>query len=73
MGKLIRRIPGLHLMIYSLPGLALRTHVESLGRPQDLTSVLEAFPGKLDIKLHSPSILYISKFVTMGGSNYIKL
>ena len=36
MGKLINRIPGLRLMISSLPGLALRTHVESLGKPHDV-------------------------------------
>ena len=32
MGKLINRIPGSRLLISSLPGLALRTHVESLGK-----------------------------------------
>ena len=32
MGKLI----GLHLLISSLPGLALTTHVESLGKPRDV-------------------------------------
>ena len=36
MGKLINRIPGLHLLILSLPGLALRMHVASLGKPRDL-------------------------------------
>ena len=48
MGKLIIRIPGSRLLISSLPGSALRTHV----------CVLKALPGKLDIKRHSPSILY---------------
>ena len=33
MGKLIYRIPGSRLLISSLPGSALRTHVESLGKP----------------------------------------
>ena len=33
MGKLINRIPGLRLLISSLPGSALRTLVESLGKP----------------------------------------
>ena len=62
MGKLINRIPGSRLLISSLPGLASsRMHVESLGEPPDSTSVLEALPGKLDIKRHSPSILYIYK------------
>ena len=33
-GKLINRIPGLQLLISSLPGSASRTHVESLGKPR---------------------------------------
>ena len=33
---LINRIPGLRLLISRLPGLALRMHVESLGKPQDV-------------------------------------
>ena len=33
MGKLINRIPGSRLF---LPGSALRTHVESLGKPRDV-------------------------------------
>ena len=36
MGKMIKRIPGLSLLISSLPGLALRTHVESLSKPRDV-------------------------------------
>ena len=36
MGKLINRIPDLHLLISSLPGSALRTHVESLDKPRDV-------------------------------------
>ena len=48
MGKLINRIPGSRLLISSLPGLPMST------------SVLEALLGKLDIKRHSPSILYLS-------------
>ena len=36
MGKLINRIPGLCLLISSLLGLALRMHVESLGKPCDV-------------------------------------
>ena len=34
--KLINRIPGSCLLISSLPGSALRTHVESLGKPHDV-------------------------------------
>ena len=33
MEKLINRIPGSRLLISSLPGSALRTHVESLCKP----------------------------------------
>ena len=36
MGKLINRISGSRLLISSLTGLALRTHVESLGKPRDV-------------------------------------
>ena len=36
MGKLINRIPGSRLLISNLPGLALRTLVESLGKPHDV-------------------------------------
>ena len=50
MGKLINRIPGSRLLISNLLGSALRTHV---------TSVLKALPGKLDIKRHQTSILYV--------------
>ena len=35
MGKLINRILGECLLISSLPGSALRTHVESPGKPRD--------------------------------------
>ena len=37
MGKLINRIPGLCLSISSLPGSALRTNFESLGKPGDVS------------------------------------
>ena len=60
MGKLINIIPGLRLLISSLPGSSSRMHVESLGKPRDSTSVLKDLPGKHDIKRHSPSILYRS-------------
>ena len=35
MGKLINSIPGSRLLISSVPGSALRTLVESLGKPGD--------------------------------------
>ena len=47
MGKMITRIPSSHLLISSL-----------LSKPHDSTSALKALPGKVDIKRHSPSILY---------------
>ena len=52
MAKLINRIPGSRLLISSLPGSALRTHVESLGKPRDVNIILKTLPGKLDIKRH---------------------
>ena len=61
MGKLIKRIAGSCLLISSLLGSALRINVDSLGKLGDSTSILKAFPGKLDIKRHSPSILYINR------------
>ena len=36
MGKLINGILGSRLLISSVPGLALRTLVESLGKPRDV-------------------------------------
>ena len=36
MDKLINRVPSSRLLISSLPGSALRTHVESLGKPRDV-------------------------------------
>ena len=35
--KLVNRISGSRLLISSLPGSALRTHVESLGKPHDVS------------------------------------
>ena len=59
--KLINRKLGLHILISSLPGSAVRTYVESLSKPCDSTSVIKALLGKLDIKRHSSSILYIHR------------
>ena len=36
MGKLLNRIPGLRLLISSLPGSALRMHVEFYCKPHDV-------------------------------------
>ena len=46
MGKLINRIPGLHLLISSLPSSALRTHVESLGKPRNVNMRSQSLPVK---------------------------
>ena len=45
MGKLINRIPGSRLLISSLPGSALRTHVESLGKPRDVNMRSQSIAG----------------------------
>ena len=68
MSNLINRIPGLRLLISSLPGSALRMHVESLGKPRDV----KALPGKLDIKRHSsPSILYLQLFQEKVSTHHL--
>ena len=54
------RILGSCLLIPSLPGKALRMLVESRGLPRDSICVLDAEPGKLDIKRCEPGILFIS-------------
>ena len=62
MCKLINRIPASHLLISSLPGSASRMQFFVLIRLASLamsTRVLKALPGKLNIKRHSPSNLYI--------------
>ena len=43
MGKLINRMPGLRLLISSLTGSALRTHVELLGKPRDVNKRSQSF------------------------------
>ena len=35
-------------------------HVAWLGKPHNVNKSFEALPGKLDIKRHSPSILYVA-------------
>ena len=56
-------------MISSLPGKALRMHVESQGLPSDPTCILEAEPGKLDSKRCKPGI----KFISLQVSSLLKL
>ena len=41
--KLINGIPGLGLLLSSLPGKALRTHVEWLGKPHNSTRQLKQY------------------------------
>ena len=60
MGKMINRAPGSRCLISSLPGSALRTHVESLGKARDVNKRSQSLAGKLDIKSHERSILYLS-------------
>ena len=57
--KLINKIPGLRLLISSLPGWALKMHVGLLSKLHDSTSIFKAFPGNFDIKRKSPSIIYL--------------
>ena len=59
MVKLINRIPGSRFLITSLPGSLWERMLNRSGSIALSTSVLKALPGKLDIKRHSPSILYI--------------
>ena len=49
------------------PGVG--SDLKLLGKPRDSPSVLKALPGKLDIKRHSPIILYLvlSYDVTPGS------
>ena len=42
-GKLINRITGSRLSISSLPGSALRTHVESFGKPRNVNKRSQSF------------------------------
>ena len=63
MGKLINRIPGLRLLISEVYQAGLQERM--LNRRASLamsTSILDALPGKLDIKRHSVtrSFLYFS-------------
>ena len=66
MDKLKKRIPGSCFLISSLPGSALRTHVDCSASLAMSKSFLKALPGKLDIKRHSPSILYIQYLLYSG-------
>ena len=62
MGKLINRIPGSRLLISSLSGSALRTHVESLSKPRDVGSALRTHVELLgkprDVNMRSQSLAW---------------
>ena len=55
-----KRILGECLLISSLPGKASRTLVDIARLAEGLKCILEAEPGKLDIKRCEPGILFIS-------------
>ena len=42
MDRLLNRIPGLRLLISSLPGSALRMHVELLDKPWDVNKLSQS-------------------------------
>ena len=79
------RIPGLHLLISSLPGSASRMHVESPGKPRDSISILKAgescLVNLIATNRHVPIFLYILAFkgtfcaygISCAGSNLIHL
>ena len=59
MGKLINRIPGARLLISSLPGSALRTHVESLGKPRDVNMRSQSLVNLLSKDTHLVFSIFI--------------
>ena len=58
-GESTNRIQFSCLLISSLPGSALIMPVEWLSKPGNSTVIVKALSGKLDVKTHSPSILYV--------------
>ena len=64
-GKLLNRLPGSHLLIYQVYQTPLlECMLNGSANPVMSTSILKALPGKLDIKRHSPSILYQLVYIT---------
>ena len=59
-GKLIKRIPGLRLLKSFTTLLLWERMLNCSASLAMSTSILKALPGKLDIKRHSPSILYFA-------------
>ena len=60
MGKLIFRIPGLLLLIWSLPGSALRTQVESLDKPRNVNKRSQSLALKNLISKDTHLVFFIS-------------
>ena len=58
-GKLINRMPGSHLWYQVYQAQLWEGLLNRSASLTKSTGVLKALPGKLDIKRHSPSILYI--------------
>ena len=59
--SLNNRITGSRLLISSLPGWALRMHVESLGKPRDVNKCSQSLACLVNLisnLRHSPSIPY---------------
>ena len=55
------------VLISSLLGMALRTLVESRGLPSDSTCVVQAEPGKFDIKLRELAVVFY--FISLLETN----
>ena len=67
MGTLINRILGECLLISSLLGSALRMYVESAITASRFNKRSRSLDGKLDIKIHSPCILYPYSLVPLSN------
>ena len=57
MGKLMNRIPDSRLLISSLPGSALRTHDESLGKPRDVNKRSQSDFNKRSVYNTNPCLV----------------
>ena len=65
MCKLINRIPGSSLLISSLPGSALRMHIESLGLPRDYQQVFSkpCLVNLISKDTHLVLSIYLTSFI----------
>ena len=76
MGTLIHRIPGLRLLISSLPGSAFRTHVESLGKPRDVNKHSQSLVNLISKDTHlvfSINMTFIINMVIPKESVFYKV